>query len=532
MRTRKVLGIIAIAALSSFTTIYANPAEATLSAENVEVIHISNAQTWKVDQMSGYVGKTVRFDCPMVVCNNRYGYEVSPRRIYSPTNQELPGSDSYRNLLSLNQKGTMRLSGISGPQIHRMGEKIIDLTVEVLGATNLRWVSGTWSGNTRDEMEQIAEDRFPELGDYRLLVCGMNLEYYLVDQFRVGSSGSSMGPRDWNEHQKQRTKTSEALAAIRADIFGFVEIQQGDGALAELADDLEAATGEPYRYIRSGTSINGTYTQSCYIYNSATVEPYKNLYNVGDGNSFSVRQRMQAFKEKETGEVFIFSLNHLKAKGSGGTGMNADKGDGQGSFNYSRVQEARSIQSGFSQYYPVVRDRDVLLMGDLNAYAMEDPITELIQEGYTDLHRWYHADSSYSYIYNGAAGYLDHALANRTLLPQVTGAMGYHINSDENDDYTYDSSNDLSRFRCSDHDPVLVGLKLDGTNSAVTAEQYMTQYYRLYDLQGRLVIEGSVANGASLKMPDAPGLYVLVRYSTSEKNENDKQIITRKIRIE
>jgi hypothetical protein len=104
-------------------------------------------------------------------------------------------------------------------------------------------------------------------------------------------------------------------------------------------------------------------------------------------------------------------------------------------------------------------------MGDLNAYAMEDPIKVLREGGMIDLHRAFHADSSYSYVYHGQAGYLDHALCNSTLYPHVTGMVAYHINSDESDSYTYDKSNDQTMFRCSDHDPVLVGLRLDSVHN-------------------------------------------------------------------
>ena len=63
----------------------------------------------------------------------------------------------------------------------------------------------------------------------------------------------------------------------------------------------------------------------------------------------------------------------------------------------------------------------------------------------------------------GQTGYLDHALCNSTLYPQVTGMVAYHINSDESDQYTYDKSSDQTMFRCSDHDPIIVGLNLDST---------------------------------------------------------------------
>lgn len=86
-----------------------------------------------------------------------------------------------------------------------------------------------------------------------------------------------------------------------------------------------------------------------------------------------------------------------------------------------------------------------------------------MEKGLIDLHRAFHADSSYSYMFSGLASYIDHAITNETMYRQVTGMAGYHINSDEDDRYNYQKSSDLSMFRCSDHDPVLVGLKLDST---------------------------------------------------------------------
>ena len=111
-----------------------------------------------------------------------------------------------------------------------------------------------------------------------------------------------------------------------------------------------------------------------------------------------------------------------------------------------------------------IREKDVLIMGDLNAYAKEDPIMVFIDNDMIDLHRAFHADSSYSYQHSHRVGYLDHAICNNSLYRQVRGMIAFHINSDENDYYTY-HSNDNTMFRCSDHDPVLVGLQLDSTLS-------------------------------------------------------------------
>ena len=180
----------------------------------------------------------------------------------------------------------------------------------------------------------------------------------------------------------------------------------------------------------------------------------------------------------------------------------------------------------------------MLIMGDLNAYAMEDPIRTLTDAGMYDLHRYFHADSSYSYVYGEQAGYLDHAIANKALIKQVTGMAAWHVNSDESDQYTYDKSNDQTMFRYSDHDPVLVGLRLDSTQSIplhggdpidqthiemIEGEPFLTNvgdlgeqhgYYEIYDITG-VRVQGTtrIEESPCAVGTDLPaGVYVLRVY--------------------
>lgn len=70
----------------------------------------------------------------------------------------------------------------------------------------------------------------------------------------------------------------------------------------------------------------------------------------------------------------------------------------------------------------------------------------------------------YSYVFDGEAGYLDHALATPALARRVTGVDIWHINSDEARFLDYNTEFNPGGFyrpdayRSSDHDPVLVGL--------------------------------------------------------------------------
>ena len=78
-------------------------------------VHIANPQEWKNTELKAYVGQTVVFDCPMYITYNAYDrYSVSPRRLYSPTNQALPKSEEYKAISTLNAYGQMSISNLPG----------------------------------------------------------------------------------------------------------------------------------------------------------------------------------------------------------------------------------------------------------------------------------------------------------------------------------------------------------------------------------------------------------------------------------
>lgn len=490
-------------------------------------VTIDNPETWTVSELSKYSGETVIFDTPFYVTSNYSGLQVSPRRIFSPTNQARPKTEEYTRVATLNQKASVDLYGVSG--YHRLGEKIYNLKAKV-SSSSLTMLDGEWRENSRADLE-AGIPSVDQNGEHRLLICTMNLEYYMTEQFSSGYSDP--GPKSDSQHQKQRAKISKALAKINADLYGFIELQLGDGAIRELATDLSTNTGRNFTYINDGSSVSGTFIRAGFVYDADKLECVGALQEIE--TAIQHRKKMQAFREKATGEVFIFSVNHFKAKSGGGTGANADQGDGQGGFNQTRVAEANAVLERYNKYKvsPVIHDEDILIMGDLNAYAKEDPIYTFLDQGLTDLHRYFHADTSYSYTYRSESGYLDHAICSASLLPQVTGMSAYHINSDESDDYTYDKSSDLTMFRCSDHDPVLVGLRLDSTLAPISQgvavnsweiyengakiiishayESDVPSYYRVYSVDGRMWEQGKIMDEQhTIDRPVQSGLYIIM----------------------
>ena len=71
---------------------------------------------------------------------------------------------------------------------------------------------------------------------------------------------------------------------------------------------------------------------------------------------------------------------------------------------------------------------------------------------------------SYSYVFDGQAGSLDHALASPGLLEQVYGITTWHINADEpialdyNTEFNQPALYQPDAYRSADHDPLVITL--------------------------------------------------------------------------
>ena len=445
-----------------------------VSSNNVlPVTHVQyNASNWNWEQ---YEGMLLQFDQTLYVTSNyyllKYGQlSLNPVRKYAATNQCLPGSAEYTAMVALNAKAEITLddginvtnnmpiqfADVNGTR--RTGERVNNLNavVDNIGSSYYVYASTSpiFFGNPRPATPT-------DLGNCNLKVCAANLEYYLPYNY-TGTYGAANAA----QAEQQHTKIIAALKAIDADIYGLIEIEEGQNALTKLVNSLNVAVPGRYAFIDDGGLPDGTYIKVGYIYRTDKVKPYLSLKENTGTSSSKYRKKGQAFTLNSNNERFIFSLNHFKAKsGCPSSGVDADQGDGQGCYNASRVTEATSTLSFVSDWKNYYNDNDVLIMGDLNAYGKEDPVQTLVKAGYVDMHRAFHADSAYSYMYNGAAGYLDNVLASSSMRSQITGVSVFHVNADEPTMFEYSgSAYQPDMYRYSDHDPVVVGLLLSGTN--------------------------------------------------------------------
>lgn len=303
-----------------------------------------------------------------------------------------------------------------------------------------------------------------------------------------GGTTDCRGADNQTEFDRQWPKTVAAILALNPDALGLNEVENDgygpDSALAFLVSKLNEATAPgTYAFIDADTNtgmINALGTDAIkvgMIYKPAVLTPVgqtaalnTNSFVTGGDNSARNRPSLaQAFKVNATAATFALDVNHLKSKGSACAAP--DAGDGQGNCNIVRTNAATELVNWLAADPTGTGETDVLIMGDLNSYAMEDPITAIKNAGYTNLISQFLGPDAYSYVFDGQWGYLDHALASSSILGQVDGVADFHINADEPSvlDYNTDfkTANLITSlyapdmYRVSDHDPVLVGLTLN-----------------------------------------------------------------------
>lgn len=482
------------------------------------------------DFLEQYEGMLVRVPQTMYVTEHfqlgRFGQVVlsANGRLQQPTNIFVPGPDAD-DLQIDNNLSKIILDDASQSQnpdpilFARGGAPLSasntlrggDTATNIVGVLNYTWAGNSASGNAyrirpvnamngyvNFEASNPRPTSVPEVGG-TLKVVGMNLLNFFntfdglpdnVNNCQNGFGGAftdCRGADTASEFDRQVAKTVSAILAMNPDVLGVNEIENdgygADSAIARLVLELNAATAPgTFAYIDVDTAtgqVNALGTDAikvAFIYKPGSVTPVGNtaalntdaFINGGDGDPRNRASLAQAFQQNANGEVFIANINHLKSKGSACEAP--DAGDGQGNCNEVRLNAVNALMTWLASDPTGTGDADILLVGDYNSYAMEDPIIALENGGFTHLIKTFLGPDAYSYVFDGQWGYLDHALATASMTAQVSGVADYHINADEPSvlDYNTDfkSASQIAslyapdQFRVSDHDPVLVGLCL------------------------------------------------------------------------
>lgn len=336
------------------------------------------------------------------------------------------------------------------------------------------------------------------------------------------------GAANAGELARQRTKLVAALSALDADVLVLHELEANTAAPADLLAAVNSAVVDPYTAVPE--SYTGGATKSVMWYRASTVTPCTPLYTLNTA-VFQRPHFTQGFQVNATGGRLLVGAMHLRSKLCGGGGaQDQDLGDGQGCFNGTRRDQVSALLASWSDIRQATGIAAQVVLGDMNAYSEEDPVDLLRANGFTDLV----PAGAHSYCYAGAFGALDHAFGTPELVDALSGAGSWAINSDEPPALGYADANlalyQADAFRCSDHDPVLVGIDdmllplgiatapavaplqvtadADGiTLSAPAVTGSVT--VRLYDARGRMVGAWPLQGGTTRRITGlSPGAYL------------------------
>lgn len=298
-----------------------------------------------------------------------------------------------------------------------------------------------------------------------LHIAAFNLENFFNGDGTGGGFPTLRGARTPAEHQAQKAKLVTTINALGADVAALMELEN-DGygptsSIAQLVEALNAdrGAGADWRFVDAAQGPGENPIRVGIIYRASRVTPV-GAPAVLEQGPFGPHSRVplaQAFRAGK-GAPFVVVANHFKSKGcSEASGADADQNDGQGCWNPTRLTSATLLDQWLRTDPTGAGTTDAVLLGDFNAYAMEDPIRALTAAGWRDAFAAARVEQPYSYVYSGMSGRLDHALLSPGMARRLRAAAEWHINADEADDVGYRDRNAAGPWRSSDHDPVLLG---------------------------------------------------------------------------
>lgn len=458
---RACLPVLLLLCASACRSTAPEPASLTSIVDSTVVLAAPPADWAALD------GLRVRIDAPLTISgNHRLGREREVvasfgGRLLAPTEHAVPGAPA-RRLAADNRRRQLvvRLadSADHDPVKWRSGGTV-DGVVGVIEVDDDR---------VRLLADALAVKPAPRpavpavAGDVR--IASLNLENLFNGDGDGRGFPTARGARTVGDYQRQLARLVATLHALDPAIAALMELENdgyGPGSsIAQLVEALRLAQpGADWRFVRNADGPGDDAIRVGIVYRAdrvATVGSALELERppLGTLSRVPLAQRFRA----GNGPAFAVVANHFKSKGcSDATGADADQGDGQSCWNAARVASARALRDWLSREV-APRGEPTLLLGDLNAYRQEDPVRELLDAGYVDAFADA-AEPPYSFVYDGAAGRLDHALLNPSLRSRLAGAAEWHVNADEAD-RPPGAPGDSGPWRSSDHDPLLLGFRL------------------------------------------------------------------------
>ncbi|MPZ73952.1 MAG: ExeM/NucH family extracellular endonuclease [Nitriliruptorales bacterium] len=402
-------------------------------------------------------------------------------RLWQPTELHEPGSAQSKSLAERNVRRSLILddgSNVQNPDpVPYVTDRVLRVGDVVTGVEGvLHYAFSQYRIQPTDDPAFATVNQRPEapaeVGG-TVSVASFNVLNY----FNGPDFPTSRGADTTQEFERQRTKILAAIDQLGADVVGLMEIENdgyGPGsAIADLVAGLNDLAGTSiWAFVDPGRDRLGDDEIAVgLIYRTDHVawvgEAAVLDSSVDPGFIDRLSRPVLAATFNYRGDKMTVAVNHLKSKGSSCADYGDPEDPEQGNCNGVRTAAAQAEADWLRSHPTGFRERDVMVIGDLNAYGREDPIDALSAGGFSKIIDSSAAAPHYSYVFDGRSGMLDHALASQELMAKVTGATIWHINADEPLAYDYDLSfgrppglYEPHAYRSSDHDPVVVGVRL------------------------------------------------------------------------
>ncbi|TAA25600.1 ExeM/NucH family extracellular endonuclease [Pseudoxanthomonas winnipegensis] len=420
-------------------------------------------------------GMRVRIDAPLTLngTDTRFGQTIASfgGPLWTPSEREVPGTPGHAALAADNAHRRLLLDDGSDardpavlPYLPGGAVRSGSIATGASGVVDFRHGAWRLQALTPLQVQAAARPAAPDVpGSVRIAV--FNLENLFNGDGAGGGFPTKRGAKTEAEYRAQVARLVATLTPLRADIAALMELENdGYGPRSSLAQFVEAlnAAGGDWRYIDAGSGPGDNPIRVGLIYRASRVTPVGKPVTL-EGGPFVEHSRVplaQAFRRGD-GALFVVAANHFKSKGCGeASGADADAHDGAGCWNATRTESARRVDAWLKSDPTGTGATRALIVGDLNAYAQEQPLRTLRQAGWADAFAAAHVAAPYSYVYDGQRGRLDHALLSPALAPLLRGAAEWHVNADEPEPRGDARDATPGPWRSSDHDPMLLGFDL------------------------------------------------------------------------
>ena len=287
-------------------------------------------------------------------------------------------------------------------------------------------------------------------------VVGFNVENYFVTLGERGAANRA-------ELDQQRQQLEAVAGALQPALVGLAEVENRPAAVTDLTERLgRAAVGRAYQHFAIDEPVGTDAIRVALAWDPARVERVAGPF-IDTADTHHRPPVAGHFRFGDEGPGKLVVVIHHKAK----VGC-PDEGDidrGQGCWNLRRTEQSRALADFLQRKRERTGTDRVLIIGDINSYAAEDPVRLLQARGFGDLLASLPPEQRYTYVFRGESGNLDVALASESLAGDVTAARPWPINADE-PAALHDFTRVDGPWRSSDHDPVVVDIHTrDGTRA-------------------------------------------------------------------